>query len=84
MAELGMAPLAVSLAEVQAFARIETGEEEALIAGLVRTASALCESLHRNVAGQAVVRARASRDRRLAAAGTGARKVDRAGRNRCA
>lgn len=34
---------AVSLAEVQAYARVETGEEEALLAGLVRTASALCE-----------------------------------------
>lgn len=35
---------AVSLAEAQAYARVETGEEEALLAGLVRTASALCES----------------------------------------
>ncbi len=35
---------AVSLAEAQAYARVETGEEEALLAALVRTASALCES----------------------------------------
>src|SRR5690349_15782029 len=35
---------AVSLAEAQAYARVETGEEEALLAGLVRTASALCEA----------------------------------------
>jgi uncharacterized phiE125 gp8 family phage protein len=44
MVEYGIAPPAVSLAEVQAYARIETGEEEALLAGLLRTASALCES----------------------------------------
>ncbi len=35
---------AVSMAEAQAYARVETGEEEALLAALVRTASALCES----------------------------------------
>ncbi len=35
---------AVSLSEAQAFVRIETGEEEALLAGFVRTASAVCES----------------------------------------
>ena len=34
----------VSLTEVQAFVRVETGEEEALLAGLVRTASAICET----------------------------------------
>ena len=34
---------AVSLAEAQAYVRIETGEEEAVLAGLVRTASAMCE-----------------------------------------
>lgn len=34
----------VSLSEAQAFVRIETGEEEALLAGLLRTASAVCES----------------------------------------
>jgi len=42
MMEVGELP--VSLAEAQAFARIETGEEEALLAGLVRSASALCEA----------------------------------------
>ena len=44
MIETDIALPAVSMAEAQAFARIETGEEEALLAGLVRTASALCES----------------------------------------
>lgn len=44
MVDIGIAPSAVSLAEAQAFARVETGEEEALLAGLVRTASGLCES----------------------------------------
>jgi hypothetical protein len=39
-----IAEAAVSMAEAQAYARVETGEEEALLAGLVRTASALCES----------------------------------------
>ena len=34
---------AVSLAEAQAYVRVETGEEEAVLAGLVRTASAMCE-----------------------------------------
>lgn len=34
----------VTLGEAQAFARAETGEEEAILAGLVRTASALCET----------------------------------------
>jgi uncharacterized phiE125 gp8 family phage protein len=34
---------AVTLAEAQAYVRIETGEEEALLAGLIRTASAMCE-----------------------------------------
>lgn len=34
----------VTLSEAQAFSRIETGEEEALLAGLVRSASALCEA----------------------------------------
>lgn len=41
----------VTLAEAQAFARIETGEEEALLAGLIRTGSALCEAF----LGQAVI-----------------------------
>ena len=39
-----MAAAAVSMAEAQAYARVETGEEEALLAGLVRSASALCEA----------------------------------------
>lgn len=34
---------AVGLAEAQAYVRVETGEEEAVLAGLVRTASAMCE-----------------------------------------
>jgi uncharacterized phiE125 gp8 family phage protein len=34
---------AVSLAEAQAYVRIETGEEEAVLAGLLRTATSMCE-----------------------------------------
>ena len=34
----------VTLSEAQAFTRVETGEEEALLGGLVRSASALCEA----------------------------------------
>ena len=46
----GMSEPAVSLSEAQAFVRVETGEEEAILAGLVRTASALCEAfLHQVV-----------------------------------
>lgn len=44
MIATNIAEAAVSVAEAQAYARVETGEEEALLAGLVRTASALCES----------------------------------------
>lgn len=44
MAAGGAAEPIVTLAEAQAFARVETGEEEALLAGLVRSASALCEA----------------------------------------
>ena len=44
MIATNIAEAAVSMAEAQAYARVETGEEEALLAGLVRTASALCES----------------------------------------
>ena len=44
MAGIDMIVPAVSLSEAQAFARVETGEEEALLAGIVRSASALCES----------------------------------------
>jgi uncharacterized phiE125 gp8 family phage protein len=44
MAMQGMALPAVTMSEAQAYVRIETGEEEAVLAGLVRTASALCEA----------------------------------------
>ena len=40
----GLAAPAVTMSEAQAFVRIETGEEEALLAGMVRSASALCEA----------------------------------------
>lgn len=40
----GAALPAVTMSEAQAFVRIETGEEEALLAGMVRSASALCEA----------------------------------------
>lgn len=39
----GEIPPVVSLTEVQAFLRLETGDEEALLAGLVRSATAICE-----------------------------------------
>ena len=38
------AALCATLSEVQAYARIENGEEEALLAGLLRTASEMCET----------------------------------------
>jgi uncharacterized phiE125 gp8 family phage protein len=41
----------VSMAEAQAYARVQTGEEEALLAGLVRSATELCEAF----IGQALV-----------------------------
>jgi uncharacterized phiE125 gp8 family phage protein len=44
MGTAGLAPPIVTLSEAQAYLRIETGEEEALLSGLVRTASALCEA----------------------------------------
>lgn len=44
MSGAGLALPAVTLSEAQAFVRIETGEEEAVLAGLIRTASALCEA----------------------------------------
>ena len=44
MAGPGIAQPAVTMSEAQAYVRIETGEEEAVLAGLVRSASALCES----------------------------------------
>lgn len=34
----------VKLSEAQAYLRVETGQEEALLAGLIRSASALCEA----------------------------------------
>lgn len=49
MLNLGNAEPAVSLPEVQAFVRVERGEEEALLAGMVRTASALCEAFTNRV-----------------------------------
>ena len=49
-AEMTVRP-AVTMAEALAFARVETGEEEALLAGLVRTATALCEGF----VGQALI-----------------------------
>lgn len=51
MASSGIVQPCVSLSEAQAFVRVETGEEEALLAGLLRTASAVCESF----LGQVVV-----------------------------
>ena len=45
-ADGGAEPI-VTLAEAQAFARIETGEEEALVAGLIRSATSLCEAFLR-------------------------------------
>lgn len=40
----GLAQPIVTMSEAQAYVRIETGEEEALLAGLIRTASGLCEA----------------------------------------
>jgi uncharacterized phiE125 gp8 family phage protein len=51
MGGAGMALPAVTISEAQAYVRVETGEEEALLAGLIRTASALCEAF----LGQVVV-----------------------------
>jgi uncharacterized phiE125 gp8 family phage protein len=44
MPAAGMALPIVTMSEAQAYVRIETGEEEAVLAGLIRTASALCEA----------------------------------------
>lgn len=44
MSGIGLALPTVTLNEAQAYVRIETGEEEAVVAGLIRTASALCEA----------------------------------------
>lgn len=43
--------LCLSLAELQAFARVETGEEEAILAGFARVANELCEAF----LGQALI-----------------------------
>lgn len=43
MASSDVAPI-ISLTEAQAYVRLETGDEEALLAGLIRTASTLCET----------------------------------------
>jgi uncharacterized phiE125 gp8 family phage protein len=43
MLAVDLAMPAVTLDEAQAYVRDETGEEEAVMAGLVRTASAMCE-----------------------------------------
>lgn len=40
----GLALPIVTLSEAQAFARVEIGEEEAVLAGLIRSASGLCEA----------------------------------------
>jgi uncharacterized phiE125 gp8 family phage protein len=40
----GLAEPIVTMSEAQAYVRIETGEEEAMLAGLIRTASGLCEA----------------------------------------
>ena len=47
----GLIPPAVTLNEAQAYVRIETGDEEAVVAGLIRTATALCEAF----IGQALI-----------------------------
>lgn len=44
MSAFEIAQPAVTMSEAQAYVRIETGEEEAVLAGLIRAASALCES----------------------------------------
>lgn len=44
MANPTLAQPIVTISEAQAFVRIEIGEEEALLAGLIRSASALCEA----------------------------------------
>lgn len=43
LAEMESAGLAVSLAEAQGYARAETGEEEALLVGLIRSGTGICE-----------------------------------------
>lgn len=41
---MGMVEPVVCLAEAKAYLRVETGDEEALLAGLARSATALCET----------------------------------------
>jgi uncharacterized phiE125 gp8 family phage protein len=41
---MALAEPIVTMSEAQAYVRIETGEEEAVLAGLIRSASALCEA----------------------------------------
>lgn len=45
----GLAEPIVTLGEAQAYVRIETGEEEAVVAGLIRVASGLCEAFMNQV-----------------------------------
>lgn len=49
MLSAGQAEPALSLIEAQAFLRVEQGEEEAVLAGMVRTATALCEAFTNRV-----------------------------------
>lgn len=44
MGQLGTAAPIVTINAAQAFVRVETGQEEALLAGLIRAASGLCEA----------------------------------------
>jgi uncharacterized phiE125 gp8 family phage protein len=44
MGGIGIAEPAVTLQEAQAYLRLEAGQEEALLAGLIRSASGLCEA----------------------------------------
>jgi uncharacterized phiE125 gp8 family phage protein len=44
MGGTAIAEPAVTLAEAQAYLRLDTGQEEALLAGLIRSASGLCEA----------------------------------------
>lgn len=64
MIGVGLIPPAVTLNEAQAYVRIETGDEEAVVAGLIRTATALCEAF----IGQALIARSFSED--VAAAST--------------
>ncbi|WP_265561933.1 head-tail connector protein [Sphingomicrobium arenosum] len=41
--EMKVGPLVVGLSEAQAYVRVEDGEEEALLAGLLRSAQSACE-----------------------------------------